>query len=387
MSFQITPYKPRSASLPDVGNFTPGAIAHKLIHGNFTNMPRRVSRRLNFGNGRRGRTRTRIMFRYKPRTFSGLTSEYDRTILYKKKYMPKKKKRRWKKFSKKVKAVADKSLGSRTCIFNKSFQKTNDTSGEQGRHSVCLYGWSSSDSDLTWNDDLVYLSNLESLLLTEDQSMRSDSRFLFKSGVLDITIRNTSTKTDDTSPTPVVSAADDMTLEVDMYEMTMKRECEVNGVTFPSISNIFEGTTLQTQDGIIDNNTGTPSANPINCRKRGATPFDCTVPLSTLGIKILKKTKWFIKGGETATYQYRDPRNWSAEKRKLNATTSAGVAGCNFPGRTRHFLILFKSVPGFDVGLSSNQNKYQERITVGVTRKYMYKVRGINNDASHYLSR
>lgn len=45
-------------------------------------------------------------------TGRGVTNQWDRTLIYKKKSMPRWKKRAWKRFSQKVNAVAEKSLGS-----------------------------------------------------------------------------------------------------------------------------------------------------------------------------------------------------------------------------------------------------------------------------------
>jgi len=48
----------------------------------------------------------------------GVTSQYDRRLIYRKRTMPRRKKRRWRGFKNKVLAVSTKSLGSNTIVRN-----------------------------------------------------------------------------------------------------------------------------------------------------------------------------------------------------------------------------------------------------------------------------
>ena len=123
----------------------------------------------------------------------GVTFEHDRQFIYRKKRMPRRRKRRWLTFTRKVKAASEGSLGSRTVLFNVSKVFSNSTSQVQGRVNVCLYGWDSTNTGSPWHNDLRYISKLENTNVTNDQSMSDDASFLFQSGVLDITLRNTST--------------------------------------------------------------------------------------------------------------------------------------------------------------------------------------------------
>ena len=60
------------------------------------------------------------------------------------------------------------------------------------------------------------------------------------------------------------------------------------------------------------------------------------------------------------------------------------IAGANKPGWTHHLLIIFKSVPGFTVGTTATD--IQERLQIGYTRKYSFKIEGQTDDRSEYFA-
>ena len=59
----------------------------------------------------------------------GVTNQHDRAFVYRKKRMPRRRGKRWMKFSRKVHFVAEKDLGTRTIVMNGSRQIFNTTSG------------------------------------------------------------------------------------------------------------------------------------------------------------------------------------------------------------------------------------------------------------------
>jgi hypothetical protein len=107
---------------------------------------------------------------------------------------------------------------------------------------------------------------------------------------------------------------------------------------------------------------------------RGCTPFEMSKATSQFGIKIWKKTKFFLKPGQTLTYQVRDPKRHVMYRNKIRQPNS----GFNKPGISKHVFVVFKSVPGTVVGGGAGQTV--EAITAGITRKYMYKVEGLSED-------
>jgi hypothetical protein len=327
--------------------------------------------------GRFSRARMRLAQRRKNAITSGrgVTFEHDRQFMYRYKRMPRRKRRRWLKFKGKVDAVSEKKLGSRTVLFNKSATIENNIAQQQGVENICLYGWDSTTLVSTWHNDLRYISRLENVNTDFDQTVTQDVPILFQSAIVDITMRNVSSQDGQLN--------NDATLEVDVYEWRMKREAELNGSNYQTGQTIFTNTALDNQFGIFDNNTAS-TGTPTVLSQRGCTPWECTTPLSAFKIKILKKTKFFIRSGQTATYQLRDPKRHAITKRMLQTDTN-GQSGFNLPGITKNILIVFKSVPGVTVGSSAGQT--QEKLIFGVTRKYLYNIRGLNRQGSIYVNR
>ncbi len=347
-------------------------------------MPYYRSRKRFRGMGRKGRPSKRRRFamrrgsgRRAVKSGRGLTSEHDRQNIYYRKRMPYYKKKPWIKFVKKVKAAADKDLGLNTVVFSSIKNFTSAIAQNQGLVNFCLYGHQSNSTNEPWHNDLNYLGNLHNIgnsTAADGPTVGEDSKYMFKSGVLDLTVRNVSFKSD--APTVV---APDVTLEVDLYEWIIGKELDINSVNITTGRVVWTDSNTAVEYTIKDNN-GTPSTTKINMDRRGATPFDQSVPLSMFRIKILKKTKFFIKPNQTITYQMRDPKNRTLSKKLLNS----GGKGFNKPGWTRNILMVYKSIPGFEVG--NDEQKVQESVDVGVTRKYCYNIRGLKEDRSLYVT-
>lgn len=302
----------------------------------------------------------------------GLTFEHDRQAIYKKRSMPYRKKRRWKAFTRKVNAVAEKEMGSRVVLFNKSVLFENSTNNLQGIFGITLYGLQSSSSTDTWYNDLHYMGNLENdgnpTAIAGDR-VADNAKMMFQSAVLDITLRNMSTKENALDP--------ECTLETDVYELSMRKDAELGGTPYGEIKSLMNGAVTS---GIYDQNTSAQGFR-ISIDQRGATPFETNKVMSQYGLKIWKKTKFFLRNGQTLTYQVRDPRRHVAYRNKIVQT----LQGFNKPGWTKIILIIYKAVPGITVGNGAGQT--QEKIHVGCTRKYMYKVEGLSEDRSIRVTR
>lgn len=308
---------------------------------------------------------------------TGVTFQHDTRRIYTKKKMNPRKKRKWTSFIRKVGAVSDKSLGARQVVFNKSQTFTNLIPGNQGLIATCLYGLESASTGATYFNDLKYISFLENATsadeLVNGELMRPDTQYMFQSGVLDLTLTNSSFVTNGTTVNPPI-------LELDLYDIIMTKEAELNATNYNRLDELFLSTL--TVDQVIKDNNAAPGVVGINMQQRGTTPFDMSRSLSAFGIKIMKKTKYFISPGQTVTYQVRDPKKHSYLKKKLQGPAE----GFNKPYTTKHQLMVFKGVPG-PYTLGNADNQVTERVSLGITRKYMYKIRGFNNDASLYVNR
>lgn len=314
----------------------------------------------------------------------GVTGQYDRRLVYRKKSMPRFKKRRWKRFKNRVNAVSEKDLGTNTILFNHSVTALNATSGNQCVKTLALYS-SSGTGDIL--DDLNYIglngNTGSTVTASSGIGVAPSTKFLFQSGILDVTIQNTSSFTTVSGEVTSVTYPSECKMEVDVYEVYVRKESTYDDSgsgtvviddfdTMLNFSSVYEYP--------IPDNTSSSTTTEITINKRGATPFDCVTALSRFGIKVMKKTKFMLAQGETITYQVRDPKRHVYEKQKL-----ISQAGFNFPGLTKVIFIIGKLTPQCTpIGVGNNY--YQERLTIGATRKYMYKVEGQNDSRSLYVN-
>lgn len=316
---------------------------------------------------RNAATQTMTMRKKSFRSGVGTTSNYDKKLIYRKSYMPKRRRRRWVRFIKKVDAAAERDLGLQTVLFNNSISFFNQTSGQQGECSFALYGMNSSLS--RWNDVRHIAQNVNILAPTPTVGHMMDltTKIIFKSAILDITVRNTSYFTADATQAPA------MPLEVDVFEMTSGKQMTDSVNTDPDA--LLAAFAISATDTTNISGAGTG----IQIISRGANPWDIPQALSSFKLKVLKKTKYFLPAGATFTYQMRDPKRHVGTQQYLSE-----YAGINKPGWTKMVMIIFKGVPGFSIG--PGPSGYTEQITVGHTRKYAYVFQGENERRDRYYS-
>lgn len=335
--------------------------------------PRFKRRRLNPKRIPRGRKWNRGLAALRRRkrytSGKGVTTQHDRAMIYRKRNMPSRTKRRWKGFARKVKWIDESKLGTRTVVFNTSDSDTNTSAQQHGVFGLGLYTQSSTAK--TYLNDLDYIANLENTgnpTAVADATIDSTTKFMFHSAVMDVTFRNTSYIANDTTNLGG-------TLEVDVYEMSVGAygRDSVNGVyiTLESFFTVGAGDT-QTIGGAIGQD--------VTIVKRGVTPWDLPTALSQSRVKIYKKSKYFLPSGGTFTYQVRDPRRHVSNYKNMEESE-----GCNKRGWTRWIMIVYKVVPGFTVGPGAGQ--VTESLSYGLTRKYMYKLEGFNQTRDYHEAR
>lgn len=300
----------------------------------------------------------------------GVTDHFDARLIYRKKRMPRGRRRRWKGFVKKVNAVAERDLGTQTVVFNRLLTASNSTAGNHILTDFSLYGLASSQFE---HNDLKKISDLYSAAdntVSKGLALNASSKIVFHSGILDVTFRNSSTFFDGTS----TRAATELKLEVDVYELTCNMtSSEMSGTIFNNLRGFFDIDVNKTEP------IGGGATAEIGRSQRGVTPWDFPFSLSRFGLKIWKKTKYQLSNGDTFTYQVRDPRRHVASLDKLNQTD-----GFNMPGWTRIILVIAKAAPGLTVG--STANTYSEKLDIGITRKYMCKVENYTEDRSALIT-
>jgi len=310
--------------------------------------------------------------RSRVRSGLGVTDNYDRKQVYRKRRMPRYRRRRWKRFVRRVHAVSEKELGSRTVVFNKSATFSNTNADQQTVGYCYLYSYAGGGSgNDTMSNDLYAMSTMENELdptLALGATVDNSTKWLFQSAVLDVTVRNTSTfQVTEGNFVPDSLAK----LELDIYELQVKIDADDANAAFTSIFDLLNNNETYTR--ALD------AVGPeITIRLRGATPFDLTYVLSRWRMRIWKKTKYILNNGDCITYQVRDPK-----RRSINRRDMENGRGFNKAGMTRILLFIAKLVPGVTVG--NAVGTFREGFTLGVTRKYLYKVEGLNDDRTRYV--
>lgn len=315
------------------------------------------------------RTRTR---RRTPLSGLGVTTQYDAKRIYRKKRMPLRRRRRWKRFVNRVHAVAEKDMGSRTVVFNSQISQVITNPATSGCTTISLFG---ARGTTGLHDDLFAIGGLENTgnpTAAAGINVNQSTKLMFQSGVLDLTIRNASYQLVGASLVPTLVGAAKM--ELDVYEISVR-----NQAADSSGAGGYINLGLLFQNGNTDTLNIGGAGTGIDIEARGCTPFDIPQALSRWGMKIYKKTKYFIPNGDTITYQVRDPRRYVTDIDKMLT-----LSGCNMPKKTRFLFLVYQLVPGLTLG--TTENSYQARIDMGITRKYMYKVEGANEDRDRYIT-
>lgn len=306
----------------------------------------------------------------------GVTTQHDQRRVYRKTNMSRFKKRRWKRFKNKVLAVSEKDLGSRSVVFNSSLTFSNNTTSpviNQLFGYVYLYPHEGAADN--WGDDLDQLSGLENVnanpTIAAGGIVDSSTKWIFKSAILDITVRNASVLLVQQDQTLVETPSSLAKLEIDVYELSFSKVWTDGVATYNSLLGILN-------DNVTVTRAIGGAGNEILPTYRGATPFDFTYVQSRWGMKIWKKTKYVLGNGESFTYQVRDPKRRIITQREMDSGT-----GPNKPRWTRHILIIGKLVTGLPLGTAADT--FIERINVGCTRKYFYKIEGQNEDRTRFI--
>jgi len=307
-------------------------------------------------------SRTQTQQRKRTTSGGGVTVQHDVKRIYRKKSMPRRKKKLWKKFVSKVNAVDERDLGSHTALFSSAIT-VNTITDTQLVTSVGLY---TNTSTSTWLADMKTITG--TFNVTDDTkdaggTIYPSTKIIFKSAVLDITVRNTSNNN--------AGGSVDCPMEVDVYEISLRGGNADSTVgTGDLIGYLQRGASDTLNEGGL-----VPSAGSLDIFKRGCTPWELPAALSMYRMKIWKKTKYFLTTGQTFTYQMRDPKRHVMSYAKMQRTLES-----NINGLTKWILFIGKATPGI---VPSETLKPQ--LSIGVTRKYLWKVEGFNEDRDFYF--
>lgn len=291
----------------------------------------------------KGITRTVQRFRGRPRAI-GVTTQHDVVSQYKKSYMPKKKKKAWRKFTKKVTAAVDKHLGTRSIVRNYTYFGALGVGQQQGYCDFGLYtlgdSWTAAAGtvfdlyrDVANIGVAVGIGDPNAVAGTSDNSSR---KMEFRSAVLDFTFKNQSSTNG---------------LEIDVYMIVPKKGAR------NSANN--DVTTIMNNGW---NNTGTPAGGTnLTTGTRGVTPWQSTALCRRF--TILNKKKYFIPAGNTFTYQYRDPKNYTVD---TNRFANGGLSYYGLPHMNKMILMCIKRIVGESTVAAHD-------FAIGITRTYTMK--------------
>lgn len=302
-----------------------------------------------------GRSFTRTM-RKRKTSGRGVTFQRDEEVIYRKRRMPKRRRRMWKRFVQKSVAANEKAIGSRTIVRNSSVNFTQlgligNTTNALGQ--LALYPVNNGSHD--------YLQDLR--IITTDTDVPPSGKFIFQSGVFDMTVTNTST-TDQNLP------GFDVPIELDIYEISGRRNFEKADGDKGLLDVFTEGFSDTSLISTIGNDSS------LSITRRGVTPFDCPQALSMYKLKIWKKTKYRMSAGNAITYQMRDPTRHVMERGYVTE-----LSGSNLPGVTKWLLLVAKPIAGYSLTETGIL-----RISCGVTRKYFYKLKEKNEDKDAFVA-
>lgn len=284
---------------------------------------------------------------------TGVTTQHDSKVIYRRKRAPRKKRRRAKKAMRSFKSKMLKLKGHRQMMCNNVLTVTSGASSQSVK-SFVIYGGridnvagvAPSDAVYRGYDDMNDMRRRDYMLgdSTGDAQNRfapGDVKWYVKTAVMDCTIQN-------------IDAT--IGIEMDVYEFTVGK-FQYN----PADARAYD---VESQIQNYNQDTYLPGASNagltiLTQTMRGATPFEFGPALSKMKMKILKKTKYFIPPGNTITYQLRDT--------KCRTMTHA-VFRDNVPTTyaTRGIYIVSKPV--------IHSAGYESSYKIGFTRKYKYVV-------------
>lgn len=326
--------------------------AGRHAYNTMQNVRRYVPQKWGGTAGKRGRKYT---------SGDGLTTQHDRMLQYRKKRMPRRRRRRWTSFKRRVEWVINSQMGTQTSVFNGSgFSQTYTGATDQCWAAACLYGTNGEGATkLGWDDLFRMFSTTAGVPIAS-----AGYEYHFKSAILDITI------------SAVPNTGNAAPLEMDIYEVWCGRKGSRQNVGGDNaVNDITAGLSVTNTNPV--GGTGTVA---LSMQQRGVTLFDMPNVISQQGWRIVKKTKVFLPAGGQTTYQIRDAREHVVDSANVTAQPGSSYQGFSTGGLTKFVLICAKPIIGYTSTPTANSALFQ----IGATRKYSYVINSQNARSSGY---
>lgn len=297
-------------------------------------------------------------------TFDGVTQQRDDKVSYRKRRMPKKKRRQWRKFVKKCEAVEIKGRGLQIAKYNQNGVNSIPVPALGQVYNAChLYGAAVTSQGEPGARDLKLLSN-DVLTIGEawikriggdvNQTLgftKNKTEIRMQSAQLDLYLKNTSS----------------VVLLFEIYHLWYNRTTNAPSFAEGAFETFNNEQIKQEWDGSNLTNMTQCNLNSFN-----ATLFDENQLISYLGATVRSVRQVYIGAGEIHHMQIRDPKNYNIDLNKYQNLEGQNVTGYVDPKLTETYLIVVKNIDSSTAG----------SFTYNACRTYRYTVEGVKTTAA-----
>lgn len=295
----------------------------------------------------------------------GVTGHHDSTNIYRRKRMPRRRRRMWQKFSKKVNYIINKQIAPSSLIRTVVIARDAPARNQQLLAVASLYSGYGSNADLS--DDQITLLKDCAARAYGDSTKYYQAQVKVTSAVLDVTVEN---RSDDDLAIPSMCDC-----EVDVYELQCLRDVMVQDATQNNrdiYDFIINCCNEQPRPVVTDLTGGANIGSVLDSTTVGWTPFANSRFCKYF--RVLKKTKKYMTPGGYFTYQIRAPADKIVKGNAIDTPFDGGgtstVVFPLFTKNTRVLLFIAKGEP-----LTSGTSYWgKPRLTIGMTKSFNYRV-------------
>lgn len=280
-----------------------------------------------------------------------MTTQHDSRLVYKKRRMPRRKRRVWRSFKRKAQYVSN-TQNPRNTIVKTNYITGSCSVNQQMVVTLSLYpGYNASDNAL---DDIRDCQALANQTFSDGQAQTTNQ--FFRSGFMEATIVNTKATT----------------VYMDAYWCYAKKDSIITPQTI--LSNGFKSTT-QAADG---DNLPTAVGSAVTENTLGITPFQSSEFCQHFSI--WKKTRYILGQGQTVQLEWRDPKN-----RFLNPDSKFITGDWTvLRGWTKTLVLIFYTVPS-KVDTTTYKSLNLDNDDIRITRNANYVFNLVDAGANRYI--
>lgn len=293
----------------------------------------------------------------------GVTRQRDDKMLYKKRRMPAKKRKQWKKFVKKVNAVEIKDRGLQIVKYNQNgvsnttvpalgqrykavhLYGTGGTAGEPGSRDLFLLGSDVEAKAVNW------LKLLGGNINPTIPNAKNLTEIRMQSAQLDLYIKNTG----------------NVVLLIEVYHLwyVKNNNCPSFGDTVGWVDAVEQ--VKQEYDG-----TTVSALAAVDLQTFNASMFDEPQFISKLGCTVKSVRQVYLGSGEIHHMQIRDPKNYNINLFNYRLQDGVNYQGYVDPKLTETYVVVAKNIDQTTEGT----------FTVNACRTYRYTVEGVKQTAT-----